>query len=92
MGLTVSDATESASLAARHDCQMHTHLGEARDEVAYCQEKFSCRPVDYFEEVGWMSERVLMQSRVGRALLLPKLVTPGRTSVESSREGTIGHS
>jgi 8-oxoguanine deaminase len=49
--------TETASLAARHDCQMHTHLGETRDEVAYCQEKFSCRPVDYFEEVGWMSDR-----------------------------------
>jgi 8-oxoguanine deaminase len=49
--------TETASLAARHDCQMHTHLGETRDEVDYCQEKFSCRPVDYFEEVGWMSDR-----------------------------------
>ena len=49
--------TETALLAARHDCRMHTHLGETRDEVAYCQEKFSCRPVDYFEEVGWMSDR-----------------------------------
>jgi 8-oxoguanine deaminase len=49
--------TETASLAARCECQMHTHLGETRDEVAYCQEKFSCRPVDYFEEVGWMSDR-----------------------------------
>jgi 8-oxoguanine deaminase len=49
--------TETASLAARHDCRMHTHLGETRDEVGYCQEKFSCRPVDYFEEVGWMSDR-----------------------------------
>jgi 8-oxoguanine deaminase len=49
--------TETASLAARHGCRMHTHLGETRDEVAYCQEKFSCRPVDYFEEVGWMSDR-----------------------------------
>jgi hypothetical protein len=36
---------------------MHTHLGETCDEVAYCQEKFSCRPVDYFQEVGWMSDR-----------------------------------
>ena len=49
--------TETAALAARYQCQMHTHLGETRDEVAYCQEKFSCRPVDYFEEVGWMSDR-----------------------------------
>jgi 8-oxoguanine deaminase len=49
--------TETAWLAARHDCRIHTHLGETRDEVAYCQEKFSCRPVDYFEQVGWMSDR-----------------------------------
>ena len=49
--------TETAWLAARHECRMHTHLGETRDEVAYCQEKFSCRPVDYFEQVGWMSDR-----------------------------------
>jgi 8-oxoguanine deaminase len=48
---------ETAVLAARHDCRMHTHLGETRDEVAYCQEKFSCRPVDYLEEVGWMNGR-----------------------------------
>jgi 8-oxoguanine deaminase len=49
--------TETAALAARYQCQIHTHLGETRDEVAYCEEKFSCRPVDYFEEVGWMSGR-----------------------------------
>jgi 8-oxoguanine deaminase len=48
---------ETAVLAARHDCRMHTHLGETRDEVAYCQEKFSCRPVDYLDEVGWMNDR-----------------------------------
>jgi 8-oxoguanine deaminase len=49
--------SESAVLAARHDCRMHTHLGETRDEVDYCREKFSCRPVDYLEEVGWMNDR-----------------------------------
>ena len=49
--------TESALLAARHDCRLHTHLAETRDEIAYCLEKFACRPVDYFEEVGWLSDR-----------------------------------
>jgi 8-oxoguanine deaminase len=48
---------ETAGLAARHHCRMHTHLAETREEVAYCQEKFSCRPVDYLEEVGWMNDR-----------------------------------
>ncbi len=49
---------ETAKLAAKHDCRMHTHLAETRDEIDYCREKFACRPVDYLEEVGWISDRV----------------------------------
>eukprot|EP01037_Dinobryon_pediforme_P025588 gene25588-27796_t len=49
---------ESAALAEKHNCRLHTHLAETRDEIAYCQAKFECRPVDYLEEVGWMSDRV----------------------------------
>lgn len=45
-------------LAEKHDCRLHTHLGETRDEDAYCLSHFGCRPVDYLEEVGWMSDRV----------------------------------
>ncbi|SFJ04860.1 8-oxoguanine deaminase [Methylobacterium brachiatum] len=49
---------ESADLAARHGCRLHTHLGETLDEDEFCLSMFGCRPVDYLEEVGWMSERV----------------------------------
>jgi 8-oxoguanine deaminase len=49
---------ESAMLAERHDCRLHTHLGETLDEDAYCLALFNQRPVDYLEEVGWMSPRV----------------------------------
>lgn len=49
---------ESAALAERHDCRLHTHLAETRDEIDYCREKFACRPVDYLEETGWMTDRV----------------------------------
>jgi 8-oxoguanine deaminase len=49
---------DAAALAERHDCRLHTHLGESRDEDDYCQHHFHCRPVDYLEEVGWLSERV----------------------------------
>ncbi len=49
---------ESAALAEKHNCRLHTHLAETRDEIAYCEAKFQCRPVDYLEEVGWMSDRV----------------------------------
>jgi 8-oxoguanine deaminase len=45
-------------LAERHDCRLHTHLGETRDENEYCLEHFGCRPVDYLEECGWLNERV----------------------------------
>jgi len=48
---------ESAGLAERFDCRLHTHLGETLDEEAYCQSLFGQRPVDYLEEVGWMSRR-----------------------------------
>jgi 8-oxoguanine deaminase len=49
---------QSAELARRHGCRLHTHLAETRDEVAYCERHFSCRPVDYLEEVGWMAPDV----------------------------------
>lgn len=48
---------ETAELAARHGCRLHTHLGETRDENAYCLSAFGQRPVDYLEEVGWLSSR-----------------------------------
>ena len=49
---------DSVGLAERFDCRLHTHLAETNDENEYCLEHFSCRPVDYLEECGWMSERV----------------------------------
>lgn len=48
----------TAALAEKHDCRLHTHLGETRDEVDYCLSKFGCRPLDYLEDVGWLSDRV----------------------------------
>ncbi|MFC8126957.1 8-oxoguanine deaminase [Streptomyces sp. NPDC057302] len=47
----------TAELAERHDVRLHTHLAEDPDEDAYCQEVYGCRPVEYFEDAGWMSER-----------------------------------
>lgn len=47
----------TAELAAKHDCRLHTHLGETHDENDFCLATFQCRPVDYLEEVGWMSDR-----------------------------------
>ena len=41
----------------RLDVRLHTHLAEDRDEDEYCLERFGRRPVDQFEEVGWLTPR-----------------------------------
>ncbi|MEY9988985.1 8-oxoguanine deaminase [Streptomyces sp. V4I8] len=55
--VTRSLMTATAELAERHDVRLHTHLAEDHDEDTYCLETYSCRPVEYFEETGWMSDR-----------------------------------
>ncbi len=49
---------ESAALADKYDCRLHTHLAETEDENDYCLEHYNCRPLDYVEELGWLSDRV----------------------------------
>ena len=49
---------DTVGLAEKHNCRLHTHLGETRDENEYCLEHFACRPVDYLEECGWLTDRV----------------------------------
>jgi 8-oxoguanine deaminase len=46
--------TDTAALARKHGCRLHTHIAETRDETQYCEEHFGCRPVDYLEETGWL--------------------------------------
>jgi 8-oxoguanine deaminase len=48
---------DSVGLAEKYNCRLHTHLGETQDEDEYCLEHFECRPVDYLEECGWLTER-----------------------------------
>jgi len=49
---------ETAALAERCNCRLHTHLGETRDENDYCLAHFGCRPVEYMADVGWLTDRV----------------------------------
>jgi 8-oxoguanine deaminase len=49
---------DTAAMAERHDCRLHTHLGETLDEDGYCLHHFGCRPLDYLEELGWLNDRV----------------------------------
>src|SRR5262245_15203360 len=47
----------AAELAERLDVRLHTHLAEDADETAYCIERFGRRPIEQFEEVGWLTGR-----------------------------------
>lgn len=48
---------ETAALAAKHDCRLHTHLAETRDEDDFCKATFGMRPLDYLEDCGWLNNR-----------------------------------
>lgn len=47
----------TADLAEEQDVRLHTHLAETEDETDYCIKLFGMRPLDYLEEVGWLSNR-----------------------------------
>jgi 8-oxoguanine deaminase len=44
---------EAGDLARRHNVLLHTHLAETADEVAFCVQRFGCRPLAYAERLGW---------------------------------------
>ena len=49
---------ETAALAEVHDCRLHTHLGETKDEEGFCLATFGHRPVDWLEDCHWLQPRV----------------------------------
>ncbi len=48
---------ETAKLAQRLDCRLHTHLAETKDEDEFCVSQFGMRPLDYLEDLGWLNNR-----------------------------------
>ena len=49
---------ESAALARSYGVQMHTHLAETADDVAYSLERFGMRPGEYAQAMGWVGADV----------------------------------
>ena len=49
---------DSAALARRLGLPLHTHLAETDDEEAYCLERYGRRPVEYLEDLDWLSSDV----------------------------------
>ena len=48
---------QTAALAEKEDVLIHTHLAETEDEEEFCLQTFGFRPVDYMEEVNWLTSR-----------------------------------
>jgi cytosine/adenosine deaminase-related metal-dependent hydrolase len=49
---------ESAALARSYGVNLHTHLAENDNDIAYGLEQFGQRPGDYAESVGWVGDDV----------------------------------
>ncbi len=49
--------SQTAELAERLDVRLHTHLAENAQDDAFSIATFGCRPVEYFERVGWCTDR-----------------------------------
>ncbi len=49
---------DSAELARRHGCLLHTHLAETEDEGEYCKSRFGKRPVELLDDLGWLADDV----------------------------------
>ena len=46
---------ESAALASRLGLRLHTHLAETLEEEDYSRSRFGCTPVEYLDELGWLT-------------------------------------
>jgi cytosine/adenosine deaminase-related metal-dependent hydrolase len=55
--VTIDLMKQTAALAEREDVLIHTHLAETQDEEEFCLQTFGFRPVDYMEEVNWLTPR-----------------------------------
>jgi cytosine/adenosine deaminase-related metal-dependent hydrolase len=56
-GATSELMQRTAELARRLDVRLHTHLSGDKVDEAYCLELHGCRPVEWFESVGWAESR-----------------------------------
>lgn len=49
---------DAAAQARRHGVQLHTHLAENDNDIAYTRERFNCTPAEYAEQLGWLGPDV----------------------------------
>lgn len=49
---------EAADLARRKGVRLHTHIAETLDEESFARETFGRSPVEYLDDLGWLSDDV----------------------------------
>lgn len=76
--VTTSLMRATADLAAKLDVRLHTHLAETEDEDRFCDSLYGCRPLDYLEQCGWLSDRVWLAHGVHfQAEEMPRMAKAG---------------
>lgn len=76
--VTTSLMRATADLAAKLDVRLHTHLAETEDEDRFCASLYGCRPLDYLEQCGWLSDRVWLAHGVHfQAEEMPRMAKAG---------------
>ena len=76
--VTTSLMRSTANLAAELDVRLHTHLAETEDENRFCKKKYGCRPLDYLEECGWLTNRTWLAHGIYfNAREMPRLAKAG---------------
>jgi cytosine/adenosine deaminase-related metal-dependent hydrolase len=68
---------QTAELADRLGLRLHTHLAADRTDDEFARRRFGCRPVEYFDSIGWLSDQTWVAhcirpdpdevTRIGRA-------------------------
>src|SRR5262245_8454501 len=71
----------TAELARAEGVRLHTHLAETRDEEAYCQEVYGCRPLEYLRRLGWLGHDVWLAHGVHLSPEEARLCGETRTGV-----------
>ncbi len=49
----------AADFTSKNDIYLHIHLSETEQEVQGCLDKHGCRPVEYLDRLGMLSERLV---------------------------------
>lgn len=76
--VTTSLMRSTADLGGKLGVRLHTHLAETQDENAFCEELYGCRPLDYLEDCGWLSDRVWLAHGIHfKAEEMPRLGKAG---------------